>query len=466
VKLDVRRGAPALLLIGLTLAVVLMLALGTAKLLRSSFDFAGQALRAVTLRATALRLQLDEETGVRGYVATRDATFLRPYQEALPQLDAVLNQLESAAGDLGIAPPIEVTTMRSLHKAWLSEVAGPLLANRLTPQAARVVQRHGRDLTDRYRLVNLELATDLEVLIRKHDADTSSTFALLASLAGLAVLLGCVTLVYVVRNQVRLESTVDRQRSFVDDLQRVYVSRQEALPGTKSASAYISATREASVGGDLFDARRLDDNRGYLLIADVSGKGVTAAVDTAKIRFSISALAQNVSSDPVAILSGLNRVLNAYQSEAPRFATVFYGILNWKTQMLRYASAGHSSVFLRRGEEVQQLAVTGPIVGIGHDADFETREIQLQDHDLIVLATDGLTEARGEDKSILTDEGAMEWIREADGSDPQRFIEDLLARLRAYSRAEYRDDLALLVLQIDASQLVGPATGQTSGHRQ
>jgi serine phosphatase RsbU (regulator of sigma subunit) len=453
VNTRVRQSAPALSLIGLTLAIVIMLAFGTANLLRSNFDFEERALQAVALSDAALRLQLDEETGVRGYAATHDASFLRPYRDALPQLDAVLSQLDVAAADLGIGPPSAVATLRTLHDGWLNQVARPLVGDRPMPESSAALERRGKDLIDRYRSTDLELANGIQERIRKHAKDISVTFALLATFAGAAVLLGCVTLAYVVRNQARLASTIDRQRSFVDDLQRVYISRQEALPGTKSASAYISATHEASVGGDLFDVRRLDDEHGYLLIADVSGKGVSAAVDTAKIRFTISALAKNASEDPVAILTGLNRVLNSYQSDIPRFATVFYGVLNWKAQTLRYASAGHSSVFLRRGADVRQLAVTGPLVGIGYEPDFETNEIGLEDHDLLVLATDGLTEARGADKSILTDEGAMQWIREADGDDPKRHVEDLLARLRAYSHSEFRDDLALLVLQIDASQL-------------
>jgi CHASE3 domain sensor protein len=449
----VRGNAATLSLIGLTLAIVIMLAIGTGKLLKNDADYQERALRVVTLRADAVRLQLDQETGLRGYIATRDASFLRPYTDALPQLDAILPQLDAASAGLGISGTSAVSAMREIHASWLNGVARPLLADHLTKQGSMALQRRGRDLIDRYRSINLQFATDLEEGIRKHARETAQTFTLLASLAGLAVLVGTVTLAYVVRNQARLASTVNRQRSFVDDLQRVYISRLEALPGTKSASAYISATLEASVGGDLFDVRRLDDEHGYLLIADVSGKGVPAAVDTAKIRFSISALARNASEDPVAILRGLNRVLNWYQSDVPRFATVFYGVLNWKTQTLRYASAGHSSVFLRRGDEVTQLAVTGPLVGIGHEVDFETRQIQLYDRDLLVLATDGLTEARGRDKSILTDEGAMQWIREAACDEPQRCVEDLLTRLRLYSHSTFRDDLALLVLQIDAAQL-------------
>jgi len=213
--------------------------------------------------------------------------------------------------------------------------------------------------------------------------------------------------------------------------------------------AYISADVDAAVGGDLYDVRRLDPSRGLVVVADISGKGLQAAVNTAFVKYSIRMLARTID-DPAEILAQFNRVFLDTVRDPNLFVVVFVGILDSQSRLLRYASAGHSGSYLRRAHEVSQLAVTGPIVGLDPEFGYESRTLSLDAGDLIVLATDGLSEARNGDGELLGDEGAMELL-EATADEPQTCADELVAAVRLRSGGTLHDDLALLVLAIGAA---------------
>jgi serine phosphatase RsbU (regulator of sigma subunit) len=218
------------------------------------------------------------------------------------------------------------------------------------------------------------------------------------------------------------------------------------LPGVRIGRAYISADVDAAVGGDLYDVRKIDPSRGLVVVADISGKGLQAAVNTAFVKYSIRMLARAID-DPAEILAQFNRAFLDTVRDPNLFVVVFVGILDAETRLLRYASAGHSGSYLRRGSDVTQLAVTGPIVGLDPEFGYESRTLSLRAGDLIVLATDGLSEARNADGDLLLDEGAMELLK-ATSDDPQTCADELVAAVRLRSGGALHDDLALLVLAI------------------
>jgi len=405
--------------------------------------------RAEALDATLLQLQTDEETGLRGYLNNGQRIFLEPFGRSVAEFERDSAELEERLTGLQMAD--EATVVRdivSLNVVWRREVVEPVL-HVAHPKPNVALALHGKSIVDRERFLVKQVDDALSTRERLAQQETSRRFLIATLLAVAATLLiGGGILVFGLFGN-RYEAELERERSLVEKFQKAFISRWDALPGIQLGTAYVSATHEAEIGGDLFDVRRLDADRGYVLIADVSGKGVEAAVDTAFIKFTVRALAQD-GGRPGVVLESFNRLVMGSLSNPDAFIVAFLGFFDRTTATLRYSSAGHSQAFLRRGREVSAMRVTGPILGIDPDDAFATETLALAPGDVVVLATDGLTEARDERGTMLGDEGAMQWIAEATTDDPQELADWLVARLRDYVPSHrLGDDLALLVARVD-----------------
>jgi sigma-B regulation protein RsbU (phosphoserine phosphatase) len=189
----------------------------------------------------------------------------------------------------------------------------------------------------------------------------------------------------------------------------------------------------------------LSGNLALVLIADVSGKGIDAAVLTAFIKFTIRGIALR-RRDPAAILAEFNTAFAQAVENPYLFVSMFVGVLDTQTFALKYASAGHDSAYIRRSDNVQQLAVTGPVLGVMEEP-FETRAVNLEPGDVVVLTTDGLTEARDKTGNLVHESGAIDIIRSAP-MDAQAMADALVEKVREISDNHIRDDLAILTIRI------------------
>jgi sigma-B regulation protein RsbU (phosphoserine phosphatase) len=228
-------------------------------------------------------------------------------------------------------------------------------------------------------------------------------------------------------------------------LQRAFRSESTPLPHCDVGSAYLSASSDRAVGGDVFDVYRLSENRALILIADISGKGVDAAVLTAFVKFMVRAIALR-NSDPMAILTEFNVVLSKAVGDPYIFVSMFVGLLDTDTFGLTYASGGHDTAFVRRRDDVAQLAITGPVLGVMEEP-FGSETIYLQPGDTLVLATDGLTEVRNGAGEQLSGQGAMELIARA-SRGAQQLADELAAAVRVRGGSRVRDDLAILAIRV------------------
>ena len=179
-------------------------------------------------------------------------------------------------------------------------------------------------------------------------------------------------------------------------------------------------------------------------MADVSGKGVDAAVLTAFVRFSVRSIALR-DGDPATILAEFNQTFAKTVDNPSLFITMIVGILDCTSGSFTYASAGHDSAYVRHASHVEALPVTGPLLGV-MEAAYGTKFATLSPGDTIVLATDGLTEARSRDGELLGERGAMDWI--ASGPAGAQALADYLNEcVRRRSGNRPSDDLALLVVR-------------------
>lgn len=415
-------------------------ALNNAFLRHNEFDAESQQVTKL------FALQLDEETGLRGFMASGQPVYLEPYQAAEPQFEPIVNDLAqfNRAQKL-TTEQTQLDDLRAAHDAWQRQVADVLVPHPNAPDALTRLQL-GKEYVDRMR-------ADFKFLSDGYDNDANTLTNQAQSLlvrsaftgAALILLFGLLAILAdIVRS--RTQAALERERTLADTLQRGFLSGWDSLPYLRVGTGYVSATREAAVGGDLFDIYRLDDDRALILVADVSGKGFTAAVETARVKYSVRTLAEDVG-DPAIVLQKFNRAFMRPGSDPESFVTLFVGILDERDMTLAYASAGHPQAFLRRGSDVRQLDVTGPVIGLLPDATFGGERATLMAGDTIVLATDGLTESRDSSGAMIGEEGVMEWVRDG-GTDPKKIAADLIHRVERYAGGSIADDLALLVIAV------------------
>ncbi len=393
-----------------------------------------------------MRNQLDEEAALRGFLASGQRAFLVPYYQAHPDfgthMDELQRQLERASLPDGYQIAFD---MRRSHVIWEKDVAQPIVAK---PSASGEMTRikNGKILSDQIRRDHDQLTLILE------DQSTSAQDAVKTLLLRAALLTAALMLLFglsaiiadVVRS--RTQAALERERIVGDTLQRAFLSGWDVISYLRVGTAYVSAARHVAVGGDLFDVHRIDENRCLLVVADVSGKGLDAAVDTAFVKYSLRALVEEYH-DPTMLLRKFNASFLKSIRDDTSFVSLFAGVLDVRSQTLRYASAGHSPVYLRRGDEVRQLPVTGPLIGLRSEDEFPAVDETLFPHDILVLATDGFTEARDTAGVMIDDAGAMRIIREAP-TQPQKLADYIVAAVTRASGGRIADDLALLVIEL------------------
>ena len=221
----------------------------------------------------------------------------------------------------------------------------------------------------------------------------------------------------------------------------------DTLPGLDLSANYRSGLEEARVGGDYYDAFCLPDGRVALVIGDVSGKGLSAAVQTATVKYSLRAFATEAGA-PGLVLSRLNRMLSGESSGlGEHFVTLFYALFEPATGRLAYASAGHETMIVKRlGGGVDLLGATGLILGIA-DHTYGQAEESLGVGDALLLFTDGLTEARSpETREMLEMDRVVEIVRSAPAeAGPGALAARLQQSALAWSGGRPHDDMALLV---------------------
>ena len=391
-----------------------------------------------------LRLQIDEENSLRGYSLTRDPFYVGQYFQAAAGFDAIEDSIRRTLGEQHL-PGVgeQLDTYARLQDEWRSDVAAPLLRH---PDARLEELDKRNKLFSDYE--TRTVAALRQSLAQTDDALVRSTQMQLdrsSYVRALWVFLFGILAIFLNAYRSRLNRELEQERTTTEILQRAFRSEAVPLPGCEVGSAYISATSHIAVGGDVFDVFRLSGDRALVLIADVSGKGVDAAVLTAFIKFMIRAIALR-HDDPAAILREFNIAFAKAVGNPYLFVSMFVGVLDTRTFHLTYASAGHDSAFVRAAGGVRQLAVTGPILGVMEDP-FANEETDLGPGDTLVLATDGLTEARDRAGQQLFERGAMELIRR--GSEhAQQLADDLVAQVRLRVGNRLRDDLAILAIRV------------------
>jgi serine phosphatase RsbU (regulator of sigma subunit) len=183
----------------------------------------------------------------------------------------------------------------------------------------------------------------------------------------------------------QLEADQIAARDIQQTLQR---GKLEQLPGYELESFY-KPLRE--VGGDYFDVIELPANRTLFALADVSGKGIAAALLAANIQALVRSIA-SVESNPLALAKQINMHLSRY-SPSDRFATALFLVLSRDSGELSYVNAGHNAPILSCSGSTAFLEATGLPLGLFGDAEYETRTAVMSRGSNLLMFSDGLTDS-------------------------------------------------------------------------
>jgi PAS domain S-box-containing protein len=219
------------------------------------------------------------------------------------------------------------------------------------------------------------------------------------------------------------------------------------IPGVETGALYRAAGGGTEVGGDFYDVFSVGEHDWYAVIGDVCGKGAEAAAVTALARYTIRATAVRRRS-PATILRWLNDAMRR-QDVAGRYCTIACVHLDLSRPTMRVTAAcgGHPPPLLRRADgEVCELGVAGTLLGLFDDPQVEDRHRDLRPSDVLVLYTDGVTEARAP-KRILTQDDLVTALRSGPRAPAQRMVEHIAARAVGKDGVPPRDDIAILALR-------------------
>ena len=209
-----------------------------------------------------------------------------------------------------------------------------------------------------------------------------------------------------------------------------------------------SMTPAKDVGGDFYDFFRIDDDRIGFVMADVSGKGIPAAIFMAVSRTLIRATGIR-GGKPSECIAYSNKLLAA-ESVDSMFVTVFYGILNVNTGEVTFCNAGHNPPYLMKPDgTVEPLPIMNdPMVGAIDGLDYHDGTLQLEHGDSIVLFTDGVTEAVNKDFEEFGDSRLKKTLEGVTRQSCQQTIETVKADVAAFvGEAEQSDDITILALK-------------------
>jgi len=255
-----------------------------------------------------------------------------------------------------------------------------------------------------------------------------------------------------VRRNVELQQSVDRGTAQLEmqeqELERAREIQQSLLPknipqlsGFEVAGAWQPAR---SVSGDYYDVLSLGDHRLGICIADVVGKGVSAALLMANVQAAVRAFASS-SESPAQVCGKVNRLLCENIARG-KFVTFLYGILDGDARTFQYCNAGHLYPILASGGSVRTLEQGGAVLGVFPAWTYEDSKIELKAGDRLLLFTDGITEASDANDQEFDETRIASFAKANSALSASELNSRLLAQVTAFCGAQFRDDATLLVI--------------------
>lgn len=253
---------------------------------------------------------------------------------------------------------------------------------------------------------------------------------------------------------VKLETTRLREEAIAkarldEELRTAYTIQSRLLPATLPViDGYAFAGSNVpcrTVSGDYYDVVVRPDGRMYFIIADVSGKGITAALVMASVATAFSIFTRSDPS-PADLVRDLNTTL-APKTAPTKFVTLVAGVLDPKTGEVEFANAGHVAPLVISRDRVDQLKTTDMVVGLFASATYRNQRVTLAEGDSLVLFTDGVTEAENAAEDQLGLDPIAEILSTFHGRPAWALLDTIASRVREFAGdTPAGDDVTMLAL--------------------
>lgn len=198
------------------------------------------------------------------------------------------------------------------------------------------------------------------------------------------------------------------------------------------------------MAGDFYDVFRLSPNRVAAVIGDVTGHGIEAAITAFQAKYLLRVFLREYR-DPAQALEVLNMQMSTME-RSEEFISLVIVVFDTEAATVRYASAGHPAAWLWHDREVRPLRSTGPLLMLDLAGTYVSREIPLDADDLVLLYTDGLTEARNGD-TFFGEDRVANVLRRDPGVEPGVLCKTLLGSARDFAADGLTDDVAILAIR-------------------
>jgi len=262
-------------------------------------------------------------------------------------------------------------------------------------------------------------------------------------------LLGFVLLLVLLGLELSDRVTMKRDLQIARDIQR-WLS-PETPPVVSGVDVSFTTRPANTVSGDYYDAFLLDDDgkRLLLVVADVAGKGVPAAILMASLQGCLHACARDFN-EPLPLVERLNEFTCSRSLDGQRFTTAFLAELDVEARVLRYVNAGHELPVLRRADgRIERLETGGMPLGVSRHVSHQSGTVEMEPGDLLFVFSDGLIDAQDETGAEFGDRRVVATVDQLGGESAEGAIRGMIARVDRYSGETRRDDdITCLALRV------------------
>ena len=219
----------------------------------------------------------------------------------------------------------------------------------------------------------------------------------------------------------------------------------QTLPPLKSLDYAGVCIQAREVGGDYYDFLKLGRDQVGLVIGDISGKGIAAALLMANLQANLRSQCASALDQPQRLLRSVNQLFYENTTDSA-YATLFFAEYDDKVQRLRYANCGHlSALLLRNDNSLERLNSTGTVLGLFKEWDCSIAESQISPGDILALYTDGITESFNAAGEEFGEERLVEALRRGRELSSPNLLAAIVAEVKQFSPLEQHDDITLIV---------------------
>ena len=273
---------------------------------------------------------------------------------------------------------------------------------------------------------------------------STSDKRLLASVASQAgIAMRSITLAEKMAEQMEAERRAAPEMQFARQVQSRLLPQQAPSLRTLDCSGKCIQTR--AVGGDYYDFLDFGSGRLGLVVADISGKGMSAALLMANLQANLRGQYALALEDVPRLLGSVNHLFYR-NTETSHYATMFFAIYDDSTRHLRYVNCGHNSPILTRSSgDVERLAATATVLGLFEEWDCEVAECELASGDVLVIYTDGISEAGPNEDEEFGETRLIVATRKHQQQSADRVLDCIISDVQQFSRGAQADDMTLIV---------------------